>query len=1544
MNRFLVIIFLFLSALGWSQGPQIELDLRSRDESTGKPLPSVTITVYQDNQKIKTVNTNSKGRADKFYVPVGYYYKIEFSKAGYVSKTATLDARYDTPEDLYPVTYRDMEFTLFPEMEGVDFSFMENEPMVEFEFTPDGSTIGWDVDALSEMQKKIETLKKEIKEKEKELEENAERFAQLVDEADKMYNSGDYQQALDTYKTAQSYVADDAHVNQRIDDCQTKIDEIAAQEKADQEKKAQYDALISEADNLYDNKEYEAAKAKYQEALGIEPKAAHPTNRISDIDKLLVQLAEEEKNTEAYNALMAEAKTLFDQQQYEAAKTKYEDALAKKPSESEPKQKISEIDQLLTEQKAAAEKEQKYQDYMRQGADFYTANNLNGAISSYKKALNEKPGDTDAQQKIDEIQAKINENQALAQQEEAYENLMQKAKQLQNAESYEEAIAKYNEALKIKDQDAEALNQIKVCEQKIADRDAALADQKVFDEAKKKADDLYASKKWEEALAAYEALELIKSTTQAQTRISEIKETLANQAKNQAIEDEFNDLVAKAETYENDSNLELALETYKQAYIVKSDSAVKAKITEIEQKIEQEAQNKSTEEAYQQKMDLANAKFNQSDWVQAKSYYQQALNIKAGDAEATQKIEECQQKMDAEAQAATEAEYQKVFQQAETYFLADNLIEAENYYNKALTIRPNDQAAADRLLQIQNLRDQRANDAASQNEKDRQYTTYMDEGKRQYNAQNYSAALDQYNKALGVKPNDIKALEKINEINDLLTAQIEANKKRLKYETIVKEADDFFFTKKDWQQAKAKYEEALTLISTETYPKEQIVKCNDLMKGATLTEEEKQYQKILDVAQKSIDKKDYDKAINLYNRAIKLKPDDTFPKEQIVKVEKMRDEEAVEAEYDSYIKKADDLFEKQKWDEAREYYVKAYNLFNRTWPDEQIKIIDQQASAFLNQQYDKMIVKADEYFNKKNYDKSIELYNRAIKLLPNRDNTYAEGRLEEINNILNQPEMTGVKIKNRGTAVNSTEEEMDAMLADAEEQRRYNEINKVLTQNEKLTTYKEEWSDREVSATIESKELADQVETEMNEDAVQAEIKRQKAEDAAREEAQDYHDAQSEIAVYTEHVIFRNQEVFDNIEDEISANQQDADVARLETEAKVDKMKTEISNEETTNKNDQTNDIYNQVDQIDDYKDQQAIKDANMDVARQNMEEEVVDVKHEISDKTNEDKLAQNEEIAKSKEQIVDFEDARSEANQQAEIERQEMEEELVDIKDEYSDTQTEWTNQQTDESFKMKAYTEKAKEEIRIQNMENDAPREKMEGRMEEIQYEVNEANNEYKSGQDKATYDSKENIDHSVDQQSNMFAEKDEKRKQDAEDIKTIEDEISVKQSNLNADNIDNSHSTQAVIDEQIESNNAMKAEGDVKTVQNQDKTKEVINEMNDQKAKESQENQEKVNQSFDKIQELKDVDIKHVDQHVKNQLGEKYPEGVTEEIYEERDANGLLTAYIVRRLVVIEGEGNIYEKVKTRYGTSYTKNGVAITQYQWSNDTANGNLVNN
>ena len=81
---------------------------------------------------------------------------------------------------------------------------------------------------------------------------------------------------------------------------------------------------------------------------------------------------------------------------------------------------------------------------------------------------------------------------------------------------------------------------------------------------------------------------------------------------------------------------------------------------------------------------------------------------------------------------------------------------------------------------------------------------------------------------------------------------------------------------------------------------------------------------------------------------------------------------------------------------------------------------------------------------------------------------------------------------------------------------------------------------------------------------------------------------------------------------------------------------------------------------------------------------------------------------------------------------------------------------------------------------------------------------------------------------------------------------------------------------------------------------------------------------------------------DVKVKNELGTKYPEGMTEEIYEQRDEDGLLTGYVVRRIVVIQGEGHIYEKTQLKYGVSYTKNGKAITEFQWQDQTEDASLI--
>ena len=105
------------------------------------------------------------------------------------------------------------------------------------------------------------------------------------------------------------------------------------------------------------------------------------------------------------------------------------------------------------------------------------------------------------------------------------------------------------------------------------------------------------------------------------------------------------------------------------------------------------------------------------------------------------------------------------------------------------------------------------------------------------------------------------------------------------------------------------------------------------------------------------------------------------------------------------------------------------------------------------------------------------------------------------------------------------------------------------------------------------------------------------------------------------------------------------------------------------------------------------------------------------------------------------------------------------------------------------------------------------------------------------------------------------------------------------------------------------------------------------------------EEVDKIEDYTEELKHMDVQNDNEPMKNKLGEDYPEGVTEEVYAMNDENGLLSKYIVRRIVVINGTGYNYEKIQTRYGTiTYTRDGQPIAEYQWTDETEAATLTRN
>jgi len=110
-------------------------------------------------------------------------------------------------------------------------------------------------------------------------------------------------------------------------------------------------------------------------------------------------------------------------------------------------------------------------------------------------------------------------------------------------------------------------------------------------------------------------------------------------------------------------------------------------------------------------------------------------------------------------------------------------------------------------------------------------------------------------------------------------------------------------------------------------------------------------------------------------------------------------------------------------------------------------------------------------------------------------------------------------------------------------------------------------------------------------------------------------------------------------------------------------------------------------------------------------------------------------------------------------------------------------------------------------------------------------------------------------------------------------------------------------------------------------------------DEKSKVDLENSE------DFVESLRDIKVNEITEKMKNDLGSQFPEGVTEEIYTIDDENGLIVSYIVRRIVVVNGVGNVYEKVQTKFGTtSYSVNGAGISEFDWQDQTEAGDLVRN
>ena len=127
--------------------------------------------------------------------------------------------------------------------------------------------------------------------------------------------------------------------------------------------------------------------------------------------------------------------------------------------------------------------------------------------------------------------------------------------------------------------------------------------------------------------------------------------------------------------------------------------------------------------------------------------------------------------------------------------------------------------------------------------------------------------------------------------------------------------------------------------------------------------------------------------------------------------------------------------------------------------------------------------------------------------------------------------------------------------------------------------------------------------------------------------------------------------------------------------------------------------------------------------------------------------------------------------------------------------------------------------------------------------------------------------------------------------------------------------------------------------KHVENSKKLEDISVTLSRQQA---QAQQEKTDKNREAQQVLDQIDNKPKDKvKVANELGEEYPEGVSQESFTRKDQNGLVTAAITRRVVVIDGHADVYVRTQTSNGTTYNKNGNPIVQHVWNSETQGPHL---
>ena len=888
--------------------------------------------------------------------------------------------------------------------------------------------------------------------------EQQRKYDLAVQKGDSLYKLDEYESAKQSFQLALSVKPEETYPKEQIAAIEGQLAKLVRLT-------ASYNKAVDAANQLAKKEQYEPAKSKYQEALQYLPDEEYPKQQIERIDGILAQIDAERQRQEDYLAAIHTADSLLNLKEYEPARASYQQAISIKSNEIYPKQKIAEIDEIFAElEKARLAAEAKRKNYDRvilQADGFLAERQYDSAKSGYNEALTILPDENYPKEQL----AKI--DQMIAQErEDAFKQAIASGDQLFAAEKYSESQSAYNNALKIKPDDQYARDQVvkisDIMEQMAQNELQKQKLEKEFGEKLKNADLAFNNSQFENAKTLYEQASSIKpDETYPREQIAKVDSLLQDLKRREEINQQYIQAVRKAENAVSSDQLELALNFFKEAASYKPDEPLpKKRISEIEDQIakreelarlaaEEAKQKQAVQQAKQEKYDaaLANAQtaFENEAYANAKNYLVEALNVFPDEQypkdriaqidllieqQSLARMERQQQAMQDSIARATQLAFDKKMQQAGQLENNEQFNEAIASFNEAKEILPENAGEVD--LRIKQVRDK----ISARKELEANYANAIQRADGYFNQEDWEKSLEAYQEALAYKPDETYPNERVRFINQKV-GNLEKN-----YADAIQQADQFFGAQ-NWNNAKGKYSEALNLKPNEQYPADQLAIVNgkireEQLAQQQLTQKEQAYRDAITLAEKSFVDKQLNEAKLQFQAAKNIKPEETYPDQRIAEIDSLLAEQAADEalaqqqkindqRYEQAIVSADQAFKFKNYDQAKVNYQNALTIKpNEQYPQSQLDLIEQLMKKveepvaeivkqpvfiepaaqpvilpkFDKEDYSNFIVSADSSYNQQNYNVAQFYYQKAHQTKP--EEAYPKQRLNEISELINR--------------------------------------------------------------------------------------------------------------------------------------------------------------------------------------------------------------------------------------------------------------------------------------------------------------------------------------------------------------------------------------------------------------------------------------------------------------------------------------------------------------------------------------------------------------